>query len=444
MKKLIATLTFIYLFSFSQAQIISTIAGNGICTSTGDGGLATAASMRWPIGITIDPTGNIYYVEDGSFVIRKINTSGVISRYAGNGTNGYSGDGGQATNAQIRSAHSLALDLAGNLYIAEAGKIRKVNSSGIISTVAGGLASLTGGDGGPATAAHLEALGGVYVDASGNIYFTDANRIRKVNTSGIISTIAGDGTAGYTGDGGPATTAQLYMPQDIKIDAAGNILIVETANNIIRKINVAGIISTIAGNGSPGYSGDGGAATAAQLKQPAGIALDRFGNIYIGDANNNVVRKVNAHSGIISTVVGNSIEGYGGDGGPATAATLDGPTQLAFDAHDNLYISVHSNFRIRRVGNISLSIPPTINIPEYNTSISPNPNRGNFIFKIHSENTQDAIVCIMDVTGKKLKEFTVVTNAMLEINVDLPDGIYILSAMTAENVVAQKLIVNRQ
>jgi len=275
-----------------------------------------------------------------------------IYTVAGNGVSGYSGDGGAATAAKLTLPAGVATDASGNVYVCDLwnNRIREVNTSGIISTFAGNGTGSYSGDGGPATAATLSSPYGVAVDASGNIYIADYNnnRIRKVNTSGIISTFAGNGTAGYSGDGGAATAATISSPFDVAVDASGNVYFSDTGNDVIRKVNTSGIISTIAGNGTTGFSGDGGLATAAELNFPRGVAVDASGNVYIADASNNRIRKVNT-SGIISTIAGNGGGGFSGDGGLATAAALNGPAGVAVDASGHIYISDANNYRVREL-----------------------------------------------------------------------------------------------
>jgi len=336
----------------NTSGIISTVAGNGTAGYSGDGGAATVAQLYYPAGVAVDSAGNIYIADYNNNRIRKVNTSGIISTVAGNGTAGYSGDGGAATAAQLSNPFSVAVGSTGNIYIADGSnnRIRKVNTSGIISTVAGNGTAGYSGDGGAATAASLSSPYGVAVDSAGNIYIADRsnNRIRKVNTSGIISTVAGNGALGYSGDGGAATAAQLSSPHRVTVDSSGNIYIADTGNYRIRKVNTSGIISTVAGNGTQGYSGDGGAATAAQINNPYGVAVDSAGNIYIADNGNKRIRKVNT-SGIISTVAGNGTGGYLGDGGVATAAQLNNPYGVTVDNNGNIYIADTSNRRIRKV-----------------------------------------------------------------------------------------------
>ena len=334
------------------AGVISTVAGDGMRGYGGDGGPAAAAQLFLPTGVALDGAGNLYITDTSNNRIRKVDAAGVISTVAGDGTRGYGGDGGPATAAQLSSPYGVALDGAGNLYIADTrnDRIRKVDASGAISTVAGDGTQGYSGDGGPATAAQLRLPYGVALDGAGNLYIADTSndRIRKVDASGAISTVAGDGTRGYGGDGGPATAAQLSLPFRVALDGAGNLYIADTYNNRIRKVDASGVITTVAGDGTRGYGGDGGPATAAQLDLPYGVALDGADNLYIADRNNHRIRKVDA-SGVITTVAGDGTRGYGGDGGPATAAQLDLPYGVALDGADNLYIADRNNDRIRKV-----------------------------------------------------------------------------------------------
>ncbi|HVA99235.1 MAG TPA: PKD domain-containing protein, partial [Bacteroidia bacterium] len=337
----------------AQTYNITTIAGNGTSADLGDGGAATAAELYTPRITAIDGSGNIYILDEVNNVIRKINSSGIISKFAGNGTASYSGDGSAATAAGLNHPRGVAVDASGNVYIGDYGnnRIREVNySTGIITTIAGNGTAGFSGDGGAATAAELNNPQGVAVDTYGNVYIADFinSVIRKVNTSGIISTIAGNTTMGYLGDGSAATAAELSGPVSVAIDASGNVYIGDYNNNVIRKVNTSGIISTIAGNHVAGYSGDGGAATAAQLFRPAGLAIDNSGNIYFADGGNSVIRKVNT-SGIISTIAGNHVAGYSGDGGAATAAELQYPQGVAVDSSGNFYIADYNNNRIRKL-----------------------------------------------------------------------------------------------
>lgn len=265
---------------------------------------------------------------------------------------GFSGDGGPATAARLREPTGVVMDGAGNLYFADHfnHRIRKVDIGGIITTVAGTGVVGFSGDGGPATAARLNFPAETEVDAAGNLYIADQlnDRVRKVNTSGIITTVVGTGVAGFSGDGGPATAARLHEPIDLIFDGSGNLYIADHDNQRIRKVDAGGIITTVAGTGVAGFSGDGGVATAANLNGPREVELDGAGNLYIVDTDNNRVRKVNA-GGIITTVAGTGVAGFSGDGGLATVAQLDGPNGAAVDGSGNLYIADRDNHRIRKV-----------------------------------------------------------------------------------------------
>jgi uncharacterized repeat protein (TIGR01451 family) len=336
----------------STTGVISTIAGNGNGGFSGDGGPATSAQLNSPRSVALDAAGNLYFSDFWNYRVRMVSTSGTITTVAGNGTQGSSGDGGLATSAEVNGVQGVAVDAAGNLYLAEWWNlvVRKV-SAGIITTVAGGgpCCSSTG-DGGPATSAWLDYPQGITLDAAGNLYIADQYHysIRKVSTSQTITTVAGNGSYGYSGDGGPATSAQLGQPQDVALDSAGNLYIADMANNLVRKVAAGGTISTVAGTGVQGYSGDGGAATAAQLCNPYGVAVDSAGNLYIADSCNNRIREVST-TGTITTVAGNGNCCYSGDGGLATSAQMNYPQAVAVDASGNLYIAGTNDNRIRKV-----------------------------------------------------------------------------------------------
>ncbi len=338
---------------YAHAQYINRYAGNGYTGYSGDGGQATAASIAGPCDLAFNSSGNAYFTDVNNHVIRKISTTGIITTIAGTGTAGTSGDGGAATAATLDAPFSIAVSSGGNIYFTDYNQhtIRRVNTAGTITKIAGitGSAGYSG-DGGQATAAQLNTPIGLAIDASGNVYFSDVNNnvVRKISTSGIITTIAGNGSAGYSGDGGAATAATLNAPTGLAVDASGNLYIADFVNSVIRKRTSSGIISTYAGTGSAGYTGDGGAATSAQLRNPEGVIADANGNIFIADRYNSVIRRVNA-SGIITTVTGQGYASSGGDGDLATRASLYSPIGLRLDATGNLYIADNGNNAIRKI-----------------------------------------------------------------------------------------------
>jgi sugar lactone lactonase YvrE len=331
---------------------ISTVAGNGTNAFSGDGGPAINASLYQPQGVTVDRFGNVFIADQNNQRIRKASADGIITTVAGNGMSAFSGDGGTATNASLANPEGITLDQSGNVFIADLSnnRIRRVNTNGVISTVAGNASYGYNGDGGAATQTSLWQPFGVAVDPSGNVFIGDTadNRVRKVDTNGIITTVAGNGTRAYSGDGGPATNAGLNLPAGVALDAAGNLFIADQDNQRIRKIDTNGFITTVAGNGTNAYSGDGGAATNASLNFPGGVTADAVGNLFIADTDNNRIRRVNTN-GIITTVAGNSMYGYSGDGGVPTNASLFGPLGVAVDASGNLFIGDTFNARVRKV-----------------------------------------------------------------------------------------------
>jgi trimeric autotransporter adhesin len=328
---------------------ITTVAGS----NRGDGGLATNASLYFPAGVAIDRAGNTYFLDTGSRVVRKVAAStGIITTIAGTGAEGFSGDGGAAIDATFISPRDMALDGLGNLYIVDFLRIRKISLvTGLITTIAGNGTNVFSGDDGPAISAGFENVLGLAVDGLGNVYLANPSRIRKVTVAtGIITTVAGTGVPGFSGDNGLAVNASISSSARLAIDTAGNIYIADIYNNRIRKVTAAtGNITTIAGKGDSGFSGDGGPARSAAFADVESIAIDADNNIYFADAGNYRVRKITASSGFISTVAGSGSPGYSGDGGPATSASFKSLVSVGIDAQQNVYIADSASSVIRKL-----------------------------------------------------------------------------------------------
>ena len=336
----------------TKAQDIATIAGSGSYGYSGDGGPATSAQLEYTWYCAKDHAGNVYFTDNANHRIRKVSVAGTISTVAGTGLPGYTGDGGPATLAKIKSPSGIAIDNTGDIYFADDGNhcIRKIDTSGIITTIAGTGAAGYGGDGGPSTSALLNTPYGISLDAAGNMYIADAgnNRVRKIDTAGMITTIAGDGTSGFSGDSGLATAAELSFPCSIALDIAGNLYIDDAANNRVRMVSSSGMITTVAGNGTAGFTTDTIPATDAELNQPLGIAVNGIGEIFISDQLNNRVRKVDRY-GMITTIAGTGTAGYSGDGGPATVADINQPFGITLDSAGDLFICDKGNYRLREI-----------------------------------------------------------------------------------------------
>jgi hypothetical protein len=347
----------------NRNNTITSVAGGGTGSAfSGDGGVATSAHLFSPSGMALDSAGDLFIADLANERIRMVDTNyvstvagliGIIHTVAGIGAGGYSGDEGMATNAGLTSPSSVAVDGFGNFYISDQGdnRIRKVDTNGIISTLAGTNSTGFSGDGGLATNAKLSSPTGVAVDGSGNLFIADwhNNRIRKISTNGFITTVAGTNAAGFTGDGGLAVNAMLSSSSTaVAVDGVGNLFIADSGNNRIRKVDTNGIITTFAGTNSAGFSGDGGAATNASLNHPQGVAADAYGDVFISDSSNNRIRMVDA-SGNITTVAGAGGTGYAGDGGPATNANINNPTGLGVDFYGNVYVTGGASQTIRKI-----------------------------------------------------------------------------------------------
>ncbi len=459
MKIMIVTLFAFACSSFTTAQNIYTVAGNYTYGAgfSGDGSPATAAELDTPYGLAIDVSGNIYIGDASAEVVRMVNTSGIISTIAGIPmVGGYSGDGVAATTAEFHQIEGLWFDKKGNLYVANARNlvVRMINTSGIISTVAGNNSYSQGysGDGGPATSAEVNFPWGGFSDARGDFYIADAGNsvVRMVDTMGIITTVAGNHTAGagYSGDGGAATSAEINNPTGVLIDGSGNLLIADQANNVIRSVNTSGIINTLGGDYlyGRGYSGDGGPATAAEFFNPEQFATDAAGNLFVADYFNYVIREINT-SGIISTVAGNNSYGTGfsGDGGPATAAEMTTPSAVVFNSVGNMFIADQRNSVVREVKFVTTSVDQ-LNDPGNNVSVFPNPGNGKFAVKLSVVSKQWTVE-VFNVLGAKVysSNYPLTSNSYSLDLTNQPNGIYFYRVIAnTGNVLGEgKLVIQK-
>lgn len=317
--------------------------------------LATTVPLILPSSIVFDTQGNLYLAEAANHTVCKVDSAGHITTIAGTGTQGFSGDNGPAMAAQLDSPQGLALDAANHLYIADThnNRIRTLDlATGLIATVAGSSTSGFDGDNGPATSAHLNQPTALAVDSGNRLYITDTqnHRIREVSPSGVITTIAGNGTQGFSGDGGPATSAELDSPFGLAVDTNQNLYIADAHNNRIRRLDgKTGLITTIAGTGPLGFSGDNTQASAAALALPHGLAIDSAGNVYIADTANHRIRRIDATTGTITTIAGNGIQGFSGDAGPATQASLNTPQSPALSPSSLVTLADSENQRVRQI-----------------------------------------------------------------------------------------------
>ena len=450
MKKIFLPGLFMLAFAVNtNAQTISTIGGTGIPGFSGDGSAASAAEIFGPAGVAVDGAGNSYFADYYNQRVRKISSSGSITTIAGNGTAGFSGDGGPAVDAQLNYPMGVAADAYGNVYIADRynNRVRKVDASGTITTVAGTGASSYTGDNGPATAAKLAGPFGVAADIAGNIFIADRSNqvIRKVDANGTITTIAGTGAAGYnTNDWPSATLADLYNPSSVAVDNMGNVYIADHDNNLVRKVDTFKKITTVLGTGIAGFGPDGAVATSCKINSPSSVAVDHWGNIYVSDEFNYTIRKVDANSNSVVTIAGIQGErGYNGDTGLAAHAMIGDCKGLAVDNNGNIYFSDWRNDVVNYITSTVTAVK-TLDNSAMGLTTYPNPNNGTFTVNVTSANTFDVTFVVTDILGKKIKEINATTNRPYVMELDAARGIYFVTASTASGVLTGKIEIGNR
>ena len=439
MKNLIIILLLLPLFT--TAQVIVTCAGTGVQGYTGDGHPANDAELYYPYGVVLDDSDNLYVCDVNNACIRKVTNPanvgvGIITTIAGNGTAGYSGDHGLGVYAQLDAVYDVAIDRHGNVYIPTGNVIRKVTPLDTITTIAGTGTPGYNGDSIPAVTAQLNSPIGITLDSIGNIYFTDAYnyRIRKIDTAGIITTIAGTGTLGFSPDGSRADTAKLDNPSGIRIDKRGNLFFSDGER--IRKLDTAGIITTIAGNGIVGFTGDSGLAINAEIGGVV-IDIDRIGNLYIADANADRIREVDT-AGIIYTVAGGGTCCSLGDGGPPLLANLCGPQGVAVGSSGDIYIGDVCSNRVRLVVTYPVGIKDIVK-HEFGISLYPNPADDGV--NIESNFKGNHAVIITDVLGRLIYKNSFINKIQIKVSSWQP-GIYYVQVVRENGYKeVQKLIV---
>lgn len=428
-------------FSQLSAQVITTFCGDtaGYC---GDGGLYSGACFNYPSTVFFDSHSSMYIVDWANNRIRKIDKStNELTTIVGTGTAGYNGDNIPAKTASISHPGRMFIDSIDNIYFADAGnnRVRKIDAStGIITTIAGNGTASYSGDGGPATAAALNGPEGVYVNSSG-VYITDFENhvVRKVSSSGIITNFAGVGVAAFSSDEQPATTMPLHHPECITGDNSGNLYFTDMHNYTVKKIDFAtGMCSNYAGNGMNGISGDGGAATSAKLMTPSGLTY-HDGHLYVAQPSTGTIRDIDVSSGIINTIAGVGVVGFGGDGGPATSAKLSYPQFACVAPDQNLYIADASNNRIRKILLNPTGISKNAKSPII--EIYPNPSKGKFT--ISGTVNGDVAVCnIVGITVANTKIF----NGQSAIDLSgQPDGVYFVNLKTDQFVNTYKVVITK-
>jgi len=423
-------------------NIISTVAGDSSIGYNGDGIPASRANLYSPIGLAISKSGNIYISDTYDYMIRMVDTNGLIHTLVGAYSSGagFGGDGGPDTNAKIGLSFGITIDTIGNIYFVDEGnaRIRKIDTFGTITTIAGtGLATYNG-DNIAATAANIGPAD-LLVDDSGNVIFSDGNnnRIRKINTSGIITTIAGNGTYSYGGDGGTSLDAAIGSPYGIAFDQYGNLFVAQTDFNVVRKIDFNGNITTVAGCDSLGSSGDGGPATLARLAAPIGISVDNLQNIYICDRNNYKIRIITP-DGVINTFGGTGSYEYNGDGIPCYEANMD-PVMIKLDKKGNLFFTDFNNSRVRKINNPLIA--NSLSVDEFSVSIFPNPNFGAFNVKVSCKTNKKIKLIIYNIFGENIEEMDTFTNMDIHFDKIYLSGMYVVMISNDSQIATEKLFV---
>ena len=426
--------------------IISTVAGTGVAGSFGDGGAALSAQLSSPSGVSVSAGGDMYIADRGNSRIRMVSAaSGSIETVAGTSW-GYSGMGGPASSAQIRMPNSIFVDASGTYYFTDwynDAAFRVDGSTGVIFNECGHDEQGDDGDGGLAPLATMEVPNGIWKSPAGDIYIVDAgtNHIRLVNGSTDIVTAFAGGTYGYSGDGGPVAAANFSGISGVCTDGYGNVYISDGGNNVIRKVDATGTVRTIAGTGVAGYSGDGYSGQHAKLNSPGHLFMNHLGYMFICDVGNNVIRVLNTNNDMIYTLAGTGLAGFSGDGGAANLAQLNSPTGVWQDISGAIYIADNGNNRIRKiVGSGYKNSPSDIaNINTVDFKVYPNPSNGNIVLNTENFGSNTTLE-VLNVLGEVVMTQNI-TEAQTSLSLHQPAGIYTLVMKTGNGKTVQKISI---
>ncbi len=432
MKRLSSAVLFAYLFLLcapANAQVISTVAGDGTSGYSGDGGYAVSAKLNHPDMVKFDGQGNMYIADEHNNAVRKVSVWGIITTIAGNGTADAYGRGGLATAAHLFRPTDIAFDKKGNIYIAEGGNnmISKIATNGLITTFAGNGVNGNIGDSVAATTAQLRNPIGLVFDEIGNLYFSSngSGTIRKIDTNGYITTIAGTtGVLGYAGDNGPATAAELGLTGYLAFGPNKDLYIPDYLKHVVRRIDSFGVITTVAGNGAMGTAGDGGPATAANIGSPYSIFFDYKNDMYVSDRFEYLIRKVDG-AGVISTICGTGVAGFDGDGDIPIATQFNADLNLSdSDKAGNYYIADPMNNRVRKIGRYTTGLKQVSNVQPV---ISVYPNPAHTVLNISSAGNSLIRVLVVDITGHTVIDHAFANTNKTEIDISsLSNGTYFL------------------